>query len=367
MFRKKKVVWLLLLPGLAGLMLFYVVPFFGGIYSSLMDGSFENQFVGLANYERTLQNSMFQLGLKNTWELSLLCAPVIWLLAFLLAAMLKTLKDRSTAFRNILLLPYLMPSSAMLLIWTLMFDYGGVINRMGFNNEGVDKVLQNLRSADAFRLRGGILGINIGKNAVTPIENALSDYEKCLDKVYDAADYIAINISSPNTKNLRQLQGAGELEHLVSGIVAKREELKAARNGKHVPIAVKLAPDLENDDILRCVDTLIEKGIDGVICTNTTINRKGVEGLLHAEETGGLSGAPLRERSTAVVRLVAEHVKGEIPIIASGGVMTGSDAVEKMEAGAKLVQLFTGFIYNGPKLVADSVEAIAAWRKKQNS
>ena len=244
---------------------------------------------------------------------------------------------------------------------------GGVINRMGFNNEGVDKVLQNLRSADAFRLRGGILGINIGKNAVTPIENALSDYEKCLDKVYDAADYIAINISSPNTKNLRQLQGAGELEHLVSGIVAKREELKAARNGKHVPIAVKLAPDLENDDILRCVDTLIEKGIDGVICTNTTINRKGVEGLLHAEETGGLSGAPLLERSTAVVRLVAEHVKGEIPIIASGGVMTGSDAVEKMEAGAKLVQLFTGFIYNGPKLVADSVEAIAAWRKKQNS
>ena len=244
---------------------------------------------------------------------------------------------------------------------------GGVINRMGFNNEGVDKVLQNLRSADAFRLRGGILGINIGKNAVTPIENALSDYEKCLDKVYDAADYIAINISSPNTKNLRQLQGAGELEHLVSGIVAKREELKAARNGKHVPIAVKLAPDLENDDILRCVDTLIEKGIDGVICTNTTINRKGVEGLLHAEETGGLSGAPLRERSTAVVRLVAEHVKGEIPIIASGGVMTGSDAVEKMEAGAKLVQLFTGFIYNGPKLVADSVEAIAAWRRKQNS
>ena len=140
MFRKKKVVWLLLLPGLAGLMLFYVVPFFGGIYSSLMDGSFENQFVGLANYERTLQNSMFQLGLKNTWELSLLCAPVIWLLAFLLAAMLKTLKDRSTAFRNILLLPYLMPSSAMLLIWTLMFDYGGVINRM-VTALGMERVL----------------------------------------------------------------------------------------------------------------------------------------------------------------------------------------------------------------------------------
>lgn len=240
----------------------------------------------------------------------------------------------------------------------------GVINRMGFNNEGVDKVLENLRSADAFRLRGGVLGINIGKNAVTPIENALSDYEKCLDKVYDHADYIAINISSPNTKNLRTLQGAGELDHLVKGIVDRRSMLKEARGGKHVPIAVKLAPDLENDDILRCVDTLIENGIDGVIATNTTISRKRVQGLEHAEETGGLSGAPLRDRSTEVVRLIAEHVKGAIPIIASGGVMTGADAVEKLEAGAKLVQLFTGFIYNGPKLVADCVEANAAYRKR---
>lgn len=243
---------------------------------------------------------------------------------------------------------------------------GGVINRMGFNNEGCEQVLKNLRSADAFRLRGGILGVNIGKNAVTPIENALSDYEKCLDFVYDHSDYIAINISSPNTKNLRALQGKDELEHLVGGIVAKREELKAARNGKHVPIAVKLAPDLENDEILRCVDTLMKYGIDGVIATNTTIARKQVEGLLHAEEIGGLSGAPLRERSTEVVRLVAEHVKGELPIIASGGVMSGEDAVEKMEAGAQLVQLFTGFIYSGPKLVADSVTAVAKWRKEHN-
>ena len=235
---------------------------------------------------------------------------------------------------------------------------------MGFNNEGVDKVLENLRSADAFRLRGGVLGINIGKNAVTPIENAPSDYEKCLVKVYDHADYIAINISSPNTKNLRTLQGAGELDHLVKGIVDRRAMLKEARGGKHVPIAVKLAPDLENDDILRCVDTLIENGIDGVIATNTTISRKRVQGLEHAEETGGLSGAPLRDRSTEVVRLIAEHVKGAIPIIASGGVMTGADAVEKLEAGAKLVQLFTGFIYNGPKLVAGCVEANAAYRKR---
>lgn len=241
----------------------------------------------------------------------------------------------------------------------------GVINRMGFNNEGVVQVLENLRSADAFRLRGGVLGINIGKNAVTPIENALSDYEKCLDAVYDHADYIAVNISSPNTKNLRALQGESELENLVKGITAKREALKEARNGKHVPVAVKLAPDLENDEILRCVDTLMAHGIDGVIATNTTIARKRVEGLQHAQETGGLSGAPLRERSTEVVRLIADHVKGELPIIASGGVMTGKDAVEKMEAGAQLVQLFTGFIYNGPKLVADSVEAVAAWRRAQ--
>lgn len=241
----------------------------------------------------------------------------------------------------------------------------GVINRMGFNNEGVVQVLENLRSADAFRLRGGVLGINIGKNAVTPIENALSDYEKCLDAVYDHADYIAVNISSPNTKNLRALQGESELENLVKGITAKREALKEARNGKHVPIAVKLAPDLENDEILRCVDTLMAHGIDGVIATNTTIARKRVEGLQHAQETGGLSGAPLRERSTEVVRFIADHVKGELPIIASGGVMTGKDAVEKMEAGAQLVQLFTGFIYNGPKLVADSVEAVAAWRRAQ--
>ena len=130
MFHKKKIVWLLLLPGLAGIMLFYVVPFIGGIYYSLLDGTFENRFVGLDNYRRVLQNSMFQLGLRNTWELSLLCAPVIWLASFLLAAMLKALKERSTAFRNILLLPYLMPSSAMLLIWLTMFDYGGVINRL---------------------------------------------------------------------------------------------------------------------------------------------------------------------------------------------------------------------------------------------
>ena len=243
----------------------------------------------------------------------------------------------------------------------------GIINRMGFNNEGCDKVIQNLRSADAFRLRGGILGINIGKNMATPIENALSDYEKCLDKVYDHADYIAVNISSPNTQNLRDLQGADKFDDLIAGIVARRHTLKDARNGKHVPIAVKLAPDLENDDILRCVDTLMSHGIDGVIATNTTIRRDALQGMPHRTEEGGLSGAPLRERSTEVVRLIADHVQGELPVIASGGVMTPQDAVEKMEAGAKLVQLYTGFIYSGPALIADCSEAVARWRTEQKA
>lgn len=243
----------------------------------------------------------------------------------------------------------------------------GIINRMGFNNEGCDKVIENLRSADAFRLRGGILGINIGKNKVTPIDNALSDYEKCLDAVYDHADYIAINISSPNTPNLRDLQATDKFDDLVAGIATRRLALKETRNGKHVPIAVKLAPDLENDDILRCVDTLIAHGIDGVIATNTTISRDRIQGMPNCNETGGLSGAPLRERSTEVVRLIAEHVKGALPIIASGGVMTSQDAVEKMEAGAKLVQLYTGFIYSGPALIAECSEAVARWRTEQKA
>lgn len=243
----------------------------------------------------------------------------------------------------------------------------GIINRMGFNNEGCDKVIENLRSADAFRLRGGILGINIGKNKVTPIDNALSDYEKCLDAVYDHADYIAINISSPNTPNLRDLQATDKFDDLVAGIATRRLALKETRNGKHVPIAVKLAPDLENDDILRCVDTLIAHGIDGVIATNTTISRDRIQGMPNCNETGGLSGAPLRERSTEVVRLIAEHVKGALPIIASGGVMTSQGAVEKMEAGAKLVQLYTGFIYSGPALIAECSEAVARWRTEQKA
>ena len=181
MFHRKKIVWLLLLPGLAGLMAFYVVPFFGGIYFSLMDGTFANEFVGLANYKRVWQNPMFQLGLKNTWELSLLCAPVIWLLAFLLAGMLKTLRHRATPFRNILLLPYLMPSSAMLLIWTLMFDYGGVVNRL-VTAMGFERVLW--LEEDALRFPIVLLYIwkNVGfsvvlfASALTAVHPSLYEY-----------------------------------------------------------------------------------------------------------------------------------------------------------------------------------------------
>lgn len=242
----------------------------------------------------------------------------------------------------------------------------GVINRMGFNNHGVDEVLGvHLKSAAAFRNRGGILGINIGKNAVTPIENAVDDYLISMRKVYNHTDYIAINISSPNTKNLRSLQADEELEKLLKAITDERKRLIDENDGKRVPIALKVAPDLEHDDILRISDQLVNYGIDGIIATNTTIARDSIQGLPNCNETGGLSGKPLRERSTEVVDLLYRHLQETMPIIASGGVMTGADAVEKMQAGAKLVQLFTGFIYYGPVLVPDCVDAVAQWRKTQ--
>lgn len=242
----------------------------------------------------------------------------------------------------------------------------GVINRMGFNNHGVDEVLGvHLKSAAAFRNRGGILGINIGKNAVTPIENAVDDYLISMRKIYNHTDYIAINISSPNTKNLRSLQADEELEKLLKAITDERKRLIDENDGKRVPIALKVAPDLENDDILRISDQLVNYGIDGIIATNTTIARDSIQGLPNCNETGGLSGKPLRERSTEVVDLLYRHLQETMPIIASGGVMTGADAVEKMQAGAKLVQLFTGFIYYGPVLVPDCVDAVAQWRKTQ--
>jgi dihydroorotate dehydrogenase len=241
---------------------------------------------------------------------------------------------------------------------------GAVINRMGFNNYGALQMVKNLQSARAFRNRGGILGINIGKNKVTPNADALSDYERCMERLYTSADYIAINISSPNTPNLRELQAEDELKHLLTGIANKRKELQEANNGQYVPIAVKIAPDLTDDGVLRAIDQIVAAGMDAVICTNTTIARDAVKSSPRAGETGGLSGRPLFERSTEVTRMASEHLKGTLPIIASGGVMTGDDAVAKVQAGAKIVQLYTGFIFNGPQLITDCIEAIADYRRK---
>lgn len=235
----------------------------------------------------------------------------------------------------------------------------GLINRMGFNNEGVERFVANVQRQHRFRAAGGILGLNIGKNATTPIERAVDDYVACLRAVYLHADYVAVNISSPNTKDLRALQGERELIRLLKGLATERLRLED-QHGRRVPLAVKIAPDLDNAAIAPLADVLVAHGIDGVIATNTTIARDQVRGLAHAEETGGLSGRPLRERSTEVIYRLAQHLQGRLPIIGVGGIMTGADAVEKMQAGAALVQIYTGFIYSGPELIAECVEAIRA-------
>jgi dihydroorotate dehydrogenase len=225
-----------------------------------------------------------------------------------------------------------------------------IINRMGFNNHGVDNLLANVR-ASRFK---GILGINIGKNFDTPIERAADDYLACLDKVYPLAGYITVNISSPNTKNLRQLQGASELDALLGALKARQTAL-ADQHGRYVPVALKIAPDVDEDQLTDIADALRRHRIDGVIATNTTLSREAVKGMPMATETGGLSGAPLTQRSTEVVAGLARRLEGELPIIAVGGVMTGRDALDKLEAGASLVQIYTGFIYRGPTLIAEAV------------
>jgi dihydroorotate dehydrogenase len=229
----------------------------------------------------------------------------------------------------------------------------GIINRMGFNNEGVDALIENVKRAK-FK---GILGINIGKNADTPIEKAADDYLIGLRKVYEHASYVAINISSPNTKNLRQLQGGDELDALLAQLKAEQEKL-AQLHGRYVPLAVKIAPDLDTDQIKQIAALLIKHRIDGVIATNTTLSREGVEGLPHGNEAGGLSGAPVRDKSTAVIRQLAGELKGALPIIGVGGILTGADAVEKIQAGATLVQIYSGMIYRGQGLVTECAAAI---------
>lgn len=235
----------------------------------------------------------------------------------------------------------------------------GVINRMGFNNLGVEHLLARVQAANF----SGVLGINIGKNFDTPVENAADDYLYCLDKVYGSASYITVNVSSPNTPGLRTLQFGDSLKNLLNTLHARREEL-AVLHGKRVPLAIKIAPDMTDEEITDVAHILIETGMDAVIATNTTVSRKGVEGMLHADEAGGLSGAPVREQSTHVVRVLAETLAGRLPIIAAGGITQGQHAAEKIQAGASLVQVYSGFIYKGPQLIRESVDAIAGLRKQ---
>ncbi|HZJ92833.1 MAG TPA: quinone-dependent dihydroorotate dehydrogenase [Thiopseudomonas sp.] len=231
----------------------------------------------------------------------------------------------------------------------------GVINRMGFNNLGVDHLLARVRNAKF----EGVLGINIGKNVDTPVENAADDYLICMEKVYGSASYITVNVSSPNTPGLRSLQFGDSLKNLLSTLRQRQEELTAL-HGKLVPLAIKIAPDMTDEEITDVANILLETGMNAVIATNTTVSRAGVEGMLHADEAGGLSGAPVREQSTHVVRVLAETLAGRIPIIAAGGITEGQHAAEKIEAGASLVQIYSGFIYKGPELIRASVDAIAA-------
>ncbi|MDR0933717.1 MAG: quinone-dependent dihydroorotate dehydrogenase [Burkholderiaceae bacterium] len=232
-----------------------------------------------------------------------------------------------------------------------------IINRMGFNNAGVDVLVSNVKASRYFRKKEGILGLNIGKNADTPIERAADDYLICLQKVYPVADYIAINISSPNTKDLRQLQGESELDDLLSQIKDMQMRL-ADSHSRYVPLALKIAPDVDNEQVKRIAATLLQYRIDGVIATNTTVQRDLIKNLKHAEEAGGLSGAPVRDLSTHVVRLLKSELGDEIPIIGVGGIMNSMDAREKTEAGASLIQLLTGMVYRGPALVKECVRAL---------
>ena len=229
----------------------------------------------------------------------------------------------------------------------------GIINRMGFNNLGVDHLVENVKKAKF----DCVLGINIGKNKDTPIEDGAQDYLICMEKVYEHAGYIAVNISSPNTPGLRTLQYGEALDELLVALKTKQAEL-AEKHGKYVPVALKIAPDLSDQELKQICESLIKNDIDGVIATNTTLDRTIVEGMKHANEAGGLSGRPLQSRSTEVIRLLYQELGDKLPIIGVGGVDSFVSAKEKLMAGSKLVQVYSGFIYKGPGLVADIVKNI---------
>ncbi|MBL8330307.1 MAG: quinone-dependent dihydroorotate dehydrogenase [Rubrivivax sp.] len=238
-------------------------------------------------------------------------------------------------------------------------DAQALINRLGFNNDGLDAFLSNVQRARSFRAGGGILGLNIGKNAATPIERAADDYLLGLSGVYPHADYVTVNISSPNTQNLRSLQSDEALDALLGALQQRRAELQR-QHRRTVPLFLKIAPDLDAAQVRVIAATVSRNGIDGVIATNTTIAREAVAGLPHAQETGGLSGQPVYEASNAVIRLLRAALGPDVPIIGVGGVMSGAQALGKIEAGADLVQIYTGLIYRGPALVREAALALQA-------
>lgn len=229
----------------------------------------------------------------------------------------------------------------------------GVINRFGFNNLGVDNLVNNVKAAKFNDgLSHQILGINIGKNFDTPIENAVDDYLICMKKVYEHASYITVNISSPNTKNLRALQEKEALSSLLASLKLEQNKL-AQHHSKYVPITLKIAPDLTHEQVIEIADLLMQHQIDGVIATNTTLARDVVNDMKNGAETGGLSGAPVRNQSTIVIQQLSKQLQSALPIIGVGGILSGADAVEKIAAGASLVQVYSGLIYKGPALVHD--------------
>jgi dihydroorotate dehydrogenase len=237
-----------------------------------------------------------------------------------------------------------------------------IINRYGLNSVGVDAFVENLKKARAKT----ILGVNIGKNKDTPNEKAADDYALCLEKLYPHVDYVTLNISSPNTVGLRDLQGLESLSKLLSTVKSKREQLRE-QHGRNVAVALKVSPDLDHAALRDIAAAARREQIDAIVATNTTLTRQGVAGHPHAEEPGGLSGAPLRQLATDVVGALSRELKGEIPIIGVGGIMSGADAAEKLDAGATLLQLYSGLIYRGPALIAECVSACLAKSRTASS
>ena len=233
-------------------------------------------------------------------------------------------------------------------------EHQAVINRMGFNNQGIDAMIQNIEKSRF----NGILGINIGKNATTPIENAADDYLICLEKAYAHASYITVNISSPNTQNLRALQGSDELSALLSALKNKQAHLAAA-HGRYVPLAVKIAPDLNEQQVADIAHAAMQTEIDGIIATNTTIDKSALGHHPLAGEQGGLSGAPVREASNRVLKQLLAELEGRLPVIGVGGILSGADAAAKLHMGAAAVQVYSGLIYRGPALVKECLRACA--------